>query len=64
VKILFDSDVVKERCNGCSQYCEHHIGKTSEGQPAFKCRICGRLTVWLGGDVEKVVTPGSPPVGV
>jgi uncharacterized Zn finger protein len=64
MRILFDTEEIKERCNGCESYFEHNVGKTSESQPVWKCRNCGRLTVWMGGDTERVVTPGTPPVGV
>lgn len=64
MKILFDSDPVKEMCSGCKGYFGHFLGKTSEGQPAWKCKNCGRLTVWMGGDTERIVSPGTPPVGV
>jgi len=64
MKILFDTDEIAERCNGCGVYGPHYAGKTSENQGAFKCKNCGRLTVWMGGDTERIVTPGTPPVGV
>ena len=64
MKILFDSQESAERCNGCGMYGPHFTGKTSDGHPAFKCRGCGRLTLWMGGDVEKVITLGTPPAGV
>ena len=62
MKILFDTEEIKERCNGCAGYFTHFMGKDTEGHPAFKCRNCGRLTIWLGGDTERVISPGNPPV--
>jgi ribosomal protein S27E len=64
MKLIFDNELIKERCSGCKTYCEHYTGKTSEGQTAWKCRICGRLTVYTGGDNERVVVIGVPPESV
>jgi len=64
LKILFDTDEMAERCSGCKEYTPHNVGKTDDGQPCWKCRTCGRLTIWLGGDSEKVVSIGNPPAGV
>lgn len=64
MKILFDSDEIRERCNCCRVYSIHYMGKTGENKLAFKCKNCGQLTVWMGGDTEQVISPGTPPVGV
>jgi uncharacterized Zn finger protein len=63
MKILYDSEV-HERCNGCGEYGDHNIGKDSEGHPVFRCVNCGRLTVWMGGDTERVIAEGNPPATV
>jgi hypothetical protein len=62
VKITFEGEI-QERCSGCDHYGPHYTGKADVGL-AFKCKGCGRLTVWVGGDTERVIAAGEPPVGV
>jgi len=54
VKLIFDSELIKENCTGCKDYTPHMHGKTDDGL-VFKCMLCNRITAWLGGDEEKVL---------
>lgn len=59
MKITFFSEPIAELCSGCKKYGDHWTGKDDENHHVFKCKGCGRITIWIGGDNEKVVTHGS-----